>query len=41
MEAGAEALLSTYVSGLKPTVPEDRWSKEYFEKGTRKQILRR
>jgi hypothetical protein len=40
-EAGAEALISKYVAGLKPDVPEDRWDKDYFDKGARKQILKR
>jgi hypothetical protein len=38
---GAEALISKYVAGLKPDVPEDRWDKDYFDKGTRRQILKR
>ena len=40
-EAGAEALISKYVAHLKPDVPEDRWGKDYFDKGTRRQILKR
>ena len=41
MEPGAEALISKYVADLKPDVPEDRWDKDYFDKGTRRQILKR
>jgi hypothetical protein len=41
MEPGAEALISKYVVALKPDVPENRWDKDYFDKGTRRQILKR
>jgi hypothetical protein len=40
MQAGADRLIAGYVAGLKPDVPEDRWDESYFEKGTRKQILK-
>ena len=41
LERGAEALIIKYVAGLKPDVPENRWEKDYYDKGTRKQILKR